>query len=1196
MRATWITRRRAGRLGIAVALLVGSLAVLVRSADAHHPEITVSATCGANGPVVRWTAVAWQTSQTDSRINHDVRVQALVSGEWQEIARADFSAADNFQFGGTYDLPPSISDTLYLKVLSIPRWGSAENLGGVNQFRQTNVTIPPNCAGGGSGTTCGGSLGIAADYNLFVRGNVTLANSGIGGRVAAGGDVSLTSFGVGSDISASSARVDLAADGALTVSNTHVSSGSVTYGTSLTGSVSTPQGVVTRARAAYVANTFADLYTGAADWAAVAPNGTMAFTGTAPRTLTLTGTDPTLNVWTLQATDLQRAQQIRVNAPNASTMLVNVTGAAYSTDQAGLASMAFWNGTGYAQYGYPSSEPIAVAYRTHLLWNFPDAASVQIGPGLAWEGTVLAPYATVALTGGAALNGGVIAASATMGTGAISTELHPYSANPPCLPPGGVPTTPTTTSNGGTTTTAPPTGPTTLPAAPTTISPYCIAYGNLSGTVFEDHDANGRLDAGGNGSAADRGVGNVTVRAYDSIGNAVGVATSAVDGTWKMNIVSSASRDLRVEFSGLPAGYRPGSLTTTGGAVQFVGMCDEGIDLAVQIPAHYCQDNPDLAVSCQRKAASVSPVIMSQKWLSGWDASVADTAPNPSAEYATGFRDASGGTAGHPVATRADEIGAVSGLAWRPATRTLYADAYLKSGSPLGPGGPSAVYAVPVAADGSGTASRLAFKLPAAAGGAPALDASGAPANFDDATHYGLGGMTLVPDLTDPSGDALYVVGLASRRLYRVTDLDAASPTVTPIDAPLDLPGAARGCAAVDVVPFALTTWNDTVYLGLTCSAQSTQDASGVRAYVYAYVGGAWSTAPVLEIPLDYQRGELNYWGGAHSPDNHWRPWTSDPAAYSNQAVLTDLTFTEGAGAAAGDLVVGLRTRTGDRVIDEMSSGDMLLATRVGSAWSVQPTLSPTSANEYFFNDGMPFSAVQGTGARAHFETSRGAVVAVPGFPTVASTALTNYWTHGITWHDLSTGHISRALSLYQNDTPNLTDTFGKTNSLGDLVALCDQAPIEIGDRVWVDVDDDGVQDVGEFGLANVKVELRAANGTVVATTTTDGLGQYTFRGVTPRTAYEVWVDLGQLALQPGYRPSPVGQGGNAELDNDAARSDNAVMLSLTTGNPGDNAHSYDVGLVGPPPPRPTCACATTTTTLPEAADPPPSKPTYVSP
>src|SRR5690606_33681434 len=48
-----------------------------------------------------------------------------------------------------------------------------------------------------------------------------------------------------------------------------------------------------------------------------------------------------------------------------------------------------------------------------------------------------------------------------------------------------------------------------------------------------------------------------------------------------------------------------------------------------------------------------------------------------------------------------------------------------------------------------------------------------------------------------------------------------------------------------------------------------------------------------------------------------------------------------------------------------------------------------------------------------------------------------------------------------------------------------------IGNYVWVDMDNDGVQDIGETGLANVTVELYDSTNTLVDTTTTNSFGNY---------------------------------------------------------------------------------------------------------
>ena len=60
--------------------------------------------------------------------------------------------------------------------------------------------------------------------------------------------------------------------------------------------------------------------------------------------------------------------------------------------------------------------------------------------------------------------------------------------------------------------------------------------------------------------------------------------------------------------------------------------------------------------------------------------------------------------------------------------------------------------------------------------------------------------------------------------------------------------------------------------------------------------------------------------------------------------------------------------------------------------------------------------------------------------------------------------------------------------------------PVTIGDYIWLDLDGDGVQDEDENGLSGITVTLLDENGNVVATTTTNGNGNYTFENLPPGT------------------------------------------------------------------------------------------------
>ncbi len=82
-----------------------------------------------------------------------------------------------------------------------------------------------------------------------------------------------------------------------------------------------------------------------------------------------------------------------------------------------------------------------------------------------------------------------------------------------------------------------------------------------------------------------------------------------------------------------------------------------------------------------------------------------------------------------------------------------------------------------------------------------------------------------------------------------------------------------------------------------------------------------------------------------------------------------------------------------------------------------------------------------------------------------------------------------------------------------------------IGDFVWNDMDQDGIQDAGEPGLMGWTVNLSTCQGELVATTATDANGFYLFSNV-PCGCYEVGV-----VPEAGWTPSPTEQGGDPALD-----------------------------------------------------------------
>ncbi|MBP7961013.1 MAG: DUF11 domain-containing protein [Caldilineaceae bacterium] len=195
---------------------------------------------------------------------------------------------------------------------------------------------------------------------------------------------------------------------------------------------------------------------------------------------------------------------------------------------------------------------------------------------------------------------------------------------------------------------------------------------------------------------------------------------------------------------------------------------------------------------------------------------------------------------------------------------------------------------------------------------------------------------------------------------------------------------------------------------------------------------------------------------------------------------------------------------------------------------------------------------------------------------------LTEVWTY--TCHTVLTQTTTNTITVTGQDE------LGRSTGDTDSVTVSVLAFGRIGDRVWLDVNRDGLQESGEPGMADVGVVLLTSGGTVAGTTFTDSSGHFRFDGL--RAGSYV------LSFTPptGFVFTAPNQGTDGNADSDADRNTGRTETIVLAA--GQEDFSWDAGLHEPllflplllvPPPTPTptpTATPTATPTLPSTPTP----------
>ncbi|WP_371663412.1 SdrD B-like domain-containing protein [Streptomyces sp. NBC_00280] len=474
----------------------------------------------------------------------------------------------------------------------------------------------------------------------------------------------------------------------------------------------------------------------------------------------------------------------------------------------------------------------------------------------------------------------------------------------------------------------------------------------------------------------------------------------------------------------------------------------------------------------------------------------------------------------------------------------------------------------------------------------------------------------------DVSGDGktLYAVNLNDSKLYSVAVLGSGETARPGTRTAYDIPRP-RACVG-QWHPYGIGVRGKRVLVGGVCGAETTVttdlqwgDPSQLSAHVYEFTKGAFSE--IFTHALNYPRGCAYRFTGLPADayrcakpstvgqvmSAQWEAWNERvPGTETHsfisapQPILSNIEIADN-----GDLVLGYRDRFGDMtgtatfahnstqrpLVTGIAAGDVLRACRSGTTYTLEsagacggltsnpalPTNGEGPGGGEFYDDSTELNDA------FHDQVAEGGTALQPYRDRLWSTVYDPYnaFQQGVRHWPVDPAASKPSVkgnlliqATWNNDLALRQNLFGKANGLADLELVCDQAPVQIGNRVWYDSNGNGVQDPSEPPVPGVLVTLTPPTGAPL-TTTTDANGEYylgTKEGLTPNTAYSAAFDYSRI--NPSTLPgSPTlaqlkwtqrGGGSDRALDSNV---DSMGRTRVTVGDPGNVNHTIDAGLVG---------------------------------
>ncbi|MGY6277591.1 choice-of-anchor A family protein [Methylomonas sp. MgM2] len=270
-------------------------------------------------------------------------------------------------------------------------------------------------------------FGSAGEFNVFVLGDMTAANSDIEGRLAVGGNLSLDNYSIGMKLSNSlGTRDDLVAGGNLNLTNSRIYNGNARSGG--IANIAETAGFYSdddpnRPNGSYIAGNPIDFTSVAQEliakssaWSALSTNGSQTSLDEWGN-LKLTGYDTNFNVFSVSASDLAITTSFWIDVPDNAKTLVNISGTDVS-----MSNFGFFRSDANGERVQVKDNGQDSFFTQAVIFNLFGATTLNLN-AIGIEGSLLAPLANTEFYNGQ-INGNLILGSLNLVPGQYTGEAH----------------------------------------------------------------------------------------------------------------------------------------------------------------------------------------------------------------------------------------------------------------------------------------------------------------------------------------------------------------------------------------------------------------------------------------------------------------------------------------------------------------------------------------------------------------------------------------------------------------------------------------------------------------------------------------------------------------------------------------------------------------------------------------------------